>query len=477
MGFLISALAKTRLRLILSNLLIAGAVFGSSPWAANFIRHASRSPTADMLMIVIWLIVCFLLSYLEAILVGDLVFGQAWRERNILSKTPKLPSVDDDDDVGFLRSEIKDRTLHFSVIIVLCMLLNGWGANLVNDNFWGYYTEEGSIITRLRSPKPAYRVRAIIKITKVPDQRIVRLMPHVLRLADDDPHPEVRRTALWAIGIYADRMVRSILILQDKEPREYRKRWETQTYFNEILDKYLPRIDLAIKRRKGLERQAAILALGRIRDKKALMTLFSQELNKGESKLVTDDLRAMIVALTFARYEEGLDLILRIMSRGQQDNSVILYGVWALGEIAQFGKPKADKLPPQAIRRSVIFLKDVFFKLSLDQQCAALDALAKIRDPLVIPTIIKAFRKSQPRMRCPRMVLKRREMAPLLMILRENFRMKALRVLMKMVTREVVSFAKEVASERDPNGDYLYSAEVRGRAQSIVQQYEKFKKQ
>lgn len=117
MGFLIRILAKSRLRLVISALISLALSVGISVTALGFIRTSSQSTVADFFLITAWLLFCFT-AFILAILAGDMVFGAAWRERNILSRAFRLPKAESD-DAAFIKDEIRDHTFVFSIFIVL----------------------------------------------------------------------------------------------------------------------------------------------------------------------------------------------------------------------------------------------------------------------------------------------------------------------------------------------------------------------
>lgn len=332
----------------------------------------------------------------------------------------------------------------------------------MNGGFLGYYQDQGYVYTLLRSPKAGNRVRAILRVSEVPDERVRVLMKAVLKHVDDS-HPEVRRAALWAVGIYADRMVRALLIHQAQDRESMHKHWEYDVYTKDIMQLFLPRIVDAVKKRRGLERREAILALGRIGDKKSLTVLFEQELNRKPSRVAVEDLQQMVIATAFSRHVEGMDLVLKfIRYAANRDNATILYGVWALGELGRLGKPGPDKQPPDEIRRAVAFLDTVFFDLTFEQQCVALDALRKIQHPRAVNTLIKAFRKATSQAMCRRRELKRRGMVPLLVVAGESFRIKVLNTLSMMINGRVIDFMREVSA------DTKLESDLRARARLII---------
>ncbi|MCA9521542.1 MAG: hypothetical protein KC609_11240 [Myxococcales bacterium] len=461
MGFLIRILAKTRLRLVISALVSSFLAIGVSLLALGFIRESSQSTVIDFFLITGWLLLCFFNAFIVAILAGDLIFGSTWRERNILSRAFRLPSAESD-DAAFIKEEIRDHTFAFSVFILIALFAIVYATNEMNGGFLSYYQEQGYVYTLLRSPKASNRTRAVLRIAEVPDERLRILMKAVLEHVDD-PHPEVRRAALWAIGIYADRMVRALLIHQANDRESMHKHWEYDVYTKDIKELFLPRIVDAVKRRRGLERREAILALGRLGDKKSLIVLFEQELNRRPTRVSHEDLQQMVIATAFSRHIEGMDLILKfIRYAANRDNDTILYGVWALGELGRLGKPGPDKLPPDEIRRAVAFLDTAFFDLTFEQQCVALDALRKIQHPRLVVTLIKAFRKAAPQAICRRRELKRRGMAPVLMVAGESFRIKVLNTLSMMVNGQVIDFLREVIADTKLTGD------LRDRARLIL---------
>jgi hypothetical protein len=188
---LLQGLAQTRRRLVLSTVGGLAATYGAGFAASWYINEVSGSVIWNMFVITGVMFLVLIASYLLTLLIGDLSFKGPWRE------TVVLDNLDGRDD-----APVASHSGEFLVILVLAIVGNGVGLNVVTGGFLDQYHTVGYFKVRLRADSPEARVNGLHDLTK-PTNRPNWSRPDVQAVvtdAFDDPTPEVRSMAVWAAG-------------------------------------------------------------------------------------------------------------------------------------------------------------------------------------------------------------------------------------------------------------------------------------
>lgn len=192
-------IAKTRGRLAVVALISTAALYLGAMQVAGFVRDTSGSVALNLALITGVLLALLVVAFVQAMLVADLTFPGSWRERVILGRAVE---VTDDDSMRASIGKLSDQNLSFYALMAALIVANVVGANLATASFLTEYTSHGYIVTRLRSPDPGDRVRALGHLAhparaEAQNEPLVRDAV-VQRI--DDIDAEVRAWAIWFAG-------------------------------------------------------------------------------------------------------------------------------------------------------------------------------------------------------------------------------------------------------------------------------------
>lgn len=188
---LLQGLARTRRRLILSTVGGLAATYAAGFGASWYINEVSGSVIWNMFVITGVMFLVLIVSYLLTLLVGDLTFEGPWRETVVL-----------DDPDGPEKAPVASHSGEFLVILILAIVGNGVGLNVITGGFLDEYHTVGYFKVRLRADTPDARVSGLRDLTK-PTNRTNWSNPEVQAVvvdAFDDPSPDVRSMAVWSAG-------------------------------------------------------------------------------------------------------------------------------------------------------------------------------------------------------------------------------------------------------------------------------------
>ena len=200
---LLQDLARTRTRLVLSTLAALAATFGLGFWSAHYIMEVSGSVVANMFLISANMLLVLIASFLLTALIGDFAFSGPWRETVFLEERQEDH-----------QAPVRNHSGEFLVILMLAIVGNAYGLNLVTGGFIERYHTEGYFRTWLRGDDPDTRSQAFEKLTQDTNFQLWT-NPKVQQIVLDgfgDPAPEVRAWAAWAAGKMKIQRARPALI-------------------------------------------------------------------------------------------------------------------------------------------------------------------------------------------------------------------------------------------------------------------------
>jgi hypothetical protein len=186
-----------------------GSLSAFAHWASQFIRQQSDSPGTDMVLITGWMLGIFCAAYVAAILVGDLLFGSVWREVAFLGRRVDV----EHEELATVELSTRNRTLHFSMLVVAILSVFVVGSHQVTDGFLPWYARYGYASSTLRGQDTGAKMTILREMTQAQDDRLIgnaKLMVEQLSSTD----PEVAIQALWSIGEVGRRTVRSIELME-----------------------------------------------------------------------------------------------------------------------------------------------------------------------------------------------------------------------------------------------------------------------
>ncbi len=433
--------ARSRARLVVCALVAAGGQVGVSIIGGRLLWLESHSVVANFLVTVLWMGLLALFSYVEALLLGDLLLPGAWRERTLLGKIdvplPRRDSADasaDDDDAPLEPGGIKKYTVHFSLILTALIAGNVFLGNILSSHaLTNLKRIHYETVLRSDGRDSRLEVIGIIADMRQPEETT----DFALRLVGllDDGDAEVAVAAADGLAHIARRMRLSMETLAErKEPQ----RWERDLYQKlrrvaaEPLRKQFRQGSAAMKR-------ATAGALGALEEEDAV-DLFVLQLGRPQCDAATAE--AIIVALGDMRSLFGLDPLVSVLA-GDYPAAAQVKASWALGEIMASFEPQRPRSHPLAdqeltrepygIEKAVTYLGQRLFTLSDARvRCALVSGIRRFRDARFVRPLLDLFERADSTYECPREELARRHGAPELLSRPESIRMKVLDALAAM---------------------------------------------
>lgn len=417
--------AGTRVRLLIAINVAAVLMLALAPLLSSYIRNDSTSPSLDMLLITAWMLVLLIVSVLEAVLAGDLLFRHQWRERVVLGQSD-LP-VDDDDPEVVHRAH-RTRMLGFAILVAAFALVNGALVNMASGRFLDYYGELGWYRTVMRGDDASLKSRAIRDATQTQTATLDTLVDEVLVPALGDDDPAVRQEALWGLVEVSRRMSRSVDILNaDNAPAD---RWE-YAVANKLRREVAPLGRSLFQTGEGEARVAAARLLGSLRDHAAIPLLGLAVQEEGADP----EVRAQaLVALGEMASLEALEPLLWAVERLEADQRAVTMALWGVGEIFRTWAPDdRDALLPPVVDRASEVLARSLRSASRVNQCVAAESLIRMADARTADAVMAAFEAPESSFDCPTEELREHDGRVRTLAGSEPYRLKLLRVIARVV--------------------------------------------
>jgi hypothetical protein len=456
--------ALTRTRLLVAINVAAVLMLALAPTVSRYIRFESTSPTADMLLITAWMFVLLIVSVLEGVLVGDLVFRHNWRERVILGRDAPIEELDDGADPELLHQATKSRLFPFAVLVVVFALFNGMLVNMASGRFLDYYGEVGWYHTAMRSEEPALRIDALRQIAEVQRPILRDLVVGnqevdglVTTAAVRDPSADVRLEALWTLAEVARRMSRSVDILNaDNAPKD---RWEYGMAVA-LRDEVAPLGRRIFETSKGEEQIASARLLGSLRDLEAI-PLLARAVRAEDT---APDVRAQVLlALGEMSDFEALDPLLWAVEHLEGEQRSLTLALWGIGETFKYYAPDERVALPAVVDRAQATVARALRELSRVNQCVATEALLKMADVRTGPAVFALFEAPDSTFTCPSEELTEHDGRVKALSTAEPIRIKLLRV----VARIVVGNDEALRWLEDQAGKDAYAADVEAELDNV----------
>ncbi|MEO1273429.1 MAG: HEAT repeat domain-containing protein, partial [Myxococcota bacterium] len=294
-------------------------------WVSDYINTTSSSVNLNLVVITGAMFLLLATSYIEAMLIGDLLFTGHWRERVLLGQRV---AVDPNSPEALQEGNYSTHNLTFLVVVALAIVGNYLGLSAVTGDFMETYHTLGFHLTRLRSADPDEKVAALKELSK-PIYRPIWTDPQVppaVTAQLDAEQPEVRLWALWAAG---------------------------SMQLTESLD----RVTQLAEADSTETAQAAAVALGRMGDKRATPTLI--KLLGGVAQTDTAMTIATLKGIATLGDTEAGPTVMPLVDHS--DLEVRTYAWWTVGQLRHTpAREEALKTLAEG---------------SPEDRCAALDAL------------------------------------------------------------------------------------------------------
>lgn len=359
-----------------------GLIYGASFPIVYYIREHSTSVILNMIFIMLWMALLFALSYLEGILVGDLLFSKTWKERFIL-----LNRVDADKELEAGEGAFKEYRYTFFFSIFLLIIGNYLLSNAIHGGFFNEYKNQGYGLTRLRHKDAAVRRKGIMELRLAKTLRVESAMVKTLK----DPDGEARAMAAWVLGYQESKASAKALLvtLKDKYP---------------------------------LARAEAAFALGRINHGPAI-PLLRRELVLAPAEYK----HYYILALGMMRDKGAIPLMAKLLSG--PETKLHPYAAWSL----------ARTKSPTVIGPLLTAMAG-----ELGTRCAAVEAQWALSHVHSAKPLTREFDRSGAKTFCKDLIFKNRGFSPIPIVRGEIYRVKLLRALGHTASAQIRPWLKKL---------------------------------
>lgn len=221
---LLSGLATSRARLVVSALVAVAVAVGYGIWLARFLEERSTDVGLNVVWITVQLLLVLVAGYVVAMAAGTFAFGDGWRRRTFLGERP-APVDEDGEDVEI--EALKDHSMAFFGIAAASVAAVYIVLTLATGGYIRAYNEVGYFRTLLRSSHAEEQVRALRGLVDPVNGRSAEAEPLRDAVADAvrSEDPEVASWAAWAAG-HREMLVAQPALLQraldDATPTEVR---------------------------------------------------------------------------------------------------------------------------------------------------------------------------------------------------------------------------------------------------------------
>lgn len=402
---LLTALAKTRLRLVGTALLLNGGLFALTTWVASYVNEASSSVGLNLVLITSTMLLLLVTSYVEAMLLGDLFFQGDWRKRVLLGQKPQEDSTNPHE----MAAQHRNYNLHFLIVLALTIVGNYYGTRALTGDYLDRYHQLGFHLTRLRAEDFSEKEAALKDLSKTlyRDRWHKEEVKAALVAQLDSPEPELQRWAIFIAG---------------------------QAHYDDVFNRLVGFTHSG----EPLTRQEAAQALGAMNDTRAVTPLLALLLDKEAPREVTLGALRGLGTLRAKGVEAGPTIL--TLLRDTQDDETRAHAAWALGQIAyKEAYPELWKL----------------FDASADDdglRCAAMEGLKYLSQHASEPNDVRRakdlFTEIKPH-ECPYVIWEDRHEEKIYIMYKEFYRTKLLKLVANRVGRQELEWFQFVAADQE----------------------------
>jgi hypothetical protein len=391
---LLQDLARTRARLVASTLVALAASYGLGFWSVHYIMEVSGSVVANMFLISANMLLVLIASFLLTALIGDLAFPGPWRETVFLEERQQEH-----------RAPVRNHSGEFLVILMVAIVGNAYGLNVVTGGFIERYHTEGYFRTWLRAEAPETRGQAFEKLTQDTNFQLWT-KPKVQQIVldgFDDPAPEVRAWAAWSAGKMKVQRARPGLI------------------------------ELVESDSSGRVVADAAVALGKLGpDQEARRAIVDRLADADDPETTIGTLRG----LGLMGAEQAVEPILPHIDA--DDEEVMTHAFWALRQI---GSEKARD-PVRAV---------IDEDPPLTRRCAAFDTLKKVATQKDMMWARRHYQRLDYEESCPLKVWTERDGSKHYIVLDDSFKEKVLKIVANEAAADYQDWFQRIINDPDAN--------------------------
>jgi len=409
-------ICQSRMRLAAASAISFILLLAPAVPVATYIRESSASPFGDMVIQTAWLFLALPAAYFTAVLVGDLVFPNRWRERVILGNTEAgNAAMEDDDPLAAVKAIKQTRSfkMPFYIMTVLLVLACAGAIELVTGGFLGEYQRLGYFRTLMRTDRTDSKLSLIKEQTdKRRESHVTTAVELLTKVYQDDAQPrEVKEEAVVTLGRIGNYLVQSVNSWNSKGSAEGHWELALLVWMHKNSAPQMRR--MFVEGDADLKRSAAI-ALGKMRD-------------AGGGPLLTEFLLAQkttdkvffgaAVGLGFLHDFERMKELLEVAKRVKEDITAFRYVSWAVGQTSMKYQVYEHETgpPPKEFETLIAFYADLIKKGDTAQRCVAAYVLDSTGHAGIIEHLMEAFDLSGSDGKCSRHELDMDQPAPYVM--------------------------------------------------------------
>ncbi len=386
-------ICQSRTRLLVASLMSCALLLAPAVAVATYIREASTSPFGDMIMQTAWLFLALPASYFTAVLIGDLIFPNRWRERVILGiEGAGDEAMADDDPMAAVRAIKRTRSfkMPFYMMLVLLVLGCAGAIELVTGGFLGEYQRLGYFRTLMRTDKTATKIALIDEQTdKRRESHVTTAIELITEVHQDADQPQaIRRQAIVTLGRLGNYLVQSVDSWNKKGSAE--GHWEL-ALLAWMHENTAPAIRRGFSDGDPVLRRAAAIALGKMRDSVAGPLLNGYLAAKENAK---DDVYfGAAVGLGFLHDFEQMNDLIGAAEGTVEDIDAFRYVSWAVAQTSMRFQVYEHETgpPPQEFDRLIALYARVLKTGETAQRCVAAYVLNKTGHAGIIAHLMTAF--------------------------------------------------------------------------------------
>lgn len=408
---------ESRTRLAIAAISCVAVLLAPAIPVADYIRNSSASPFGDMVIQTLWLFMALPAAYFTAVLVGDFVFPNRWRERVILGREDVADAaLDDDDPAAALKAIRGNRSFKLPLYMLIVLLVLGftWGIEAVTNGFLAEYQERGYFRTLMRTDRTPSKLALIEEQNDKRRESRVTIAVQMLTQVFQDPNqpPEVKKAALKTLGRLGRYLVTSIDSWNKKGSAE--GHWEVGL-LAWMQEHTAPPLRATFKGGDAAMKGHAAIALGKIRDT-AGGKLLVDDL-RARSKKTDSDYFATAVGLGFLHDFDLMDDLLEVAALVKDDVKAFRYVTWALGETSRQYQVYDNEAgePPKEFDRLITLYAEILKTGKTAQSCAAAYLMDTTGHAGIVPHLQEAFDRPGGDAICTRHELAMDEPAPYVM--------------------------------------------------------------
>jgi hypothetical protein len=374
-------------------------VFAPAIPLATAIRETSRSPVFDMVAQALWLACIVPPAWFVAVLIGDVLFPNRWREREMLGidvdEVAPAPGQgapdggDDDDDDEISLAAIKathSYRMPFYLIVVALILGHAGVIEALTGGFLAEYQRLGYFRTLLRGDHTEAKLEIIGDLANKRRRQFVQdAVAQLDGVWRDASQPaEVRLAALKTLGIQAGALVTSLESWRDASSAA--GRWEG-ALLERAQREIAPALRPLVEANDPRLARAASLALAKLRDFDSVAAFTGLVTT---SKTYDERWLGAAGALGVLRSMQGMAAL--VQAAGEvRDPQALRYLGWAVGEISRKMEPPEDGVAPPVFDDLISTFGELLRSGSPEARCVAADTLLKVSDARVAAVLFAGF--------------------------------------------------------------------------------------